>query len=126
MSAIREKKKLFSRILELLQELQLSSGRGHLHVHVSSHWPREGIKLVKVALKTGDIVTQYAAQPHKWISDQYLWFQYSLHSIEGIDCGQHDQGIIITPGRGKRHFFCLKHPDHAPHSIHATGYFPWR
>ena len=29
-------------------------------MHVSSHWPREGTKLVKVAFKTGDTVTQYA------------------------------------------------------------------
>jgi len=42
--------------LALLQELQLSSGRGCLHVHVSSHWPREETKLVKVAFKTGDTV----------------------------------------------------------------------
>jgi len=115
--------------LALLQELQLSSGKGHLHVHadeVSSHWLREGTKLVKVAFKTGDTVTQDAAQPHKSISDQYLWFHYSLLSIEDIDCGQHDQGINMTPGRGKRHFFCLKHPDQAPYSTCTTGNFPWR
>lgn len=78
-------------------------------MHVSSHWPREGTKLVKVAFKTGDTVTQDAAQPHKWTSDQYLWFHYSLLSTEGLDCRNHDQGIKMNPGRGKRHFFCLKH-----------------
>ena len=102
--------------------------RGHLDVHadqVSSHWPREGTKLVKVAFKTGDSVTQDAAQPLKWISDQYLCFQYSLLSIEGLDCGLHDQRIMITPGRRTRHFSCLKQPDLAPCSMCTTGYFSW-
>lgn len=93
---------------------------------VFSHWPREETKLVKVAFKTGDTGTQDAAQPHKSISDHYLWYHYSLLSIEGTDCGQHDQGIKMTPGRGKRHFFCLKHPDQAPYSMRTMGYFPWR
>lgn len=82
----------------------MSSGRGHLHVHagqLSRHWPRKMNRLVKVAFKTGDTVTQDTAQSHKWIGDKHLWFQYSLLSIEMLDCGLYIQGITIRRGRGK-------------------------
>jgi hypothetical protein len=82
----------------------MSSGRTQLQVHaaqVSNQWPTNVTKLVKVALKTEDTVTQDTAQPHKWISDQHLWSQYSLLSIELLECGLHNQGIMITCRRGK-------------------------
>ena len=55
----------------------MSSGRGRSHVRadqLSSRWPSEETKPVKVAFKTENILTQDTAEQHKWISDQHLWF----------------------------------------------------